>query len=79
MPEPPAPTPAFAAARTRLGLIALLFALAAVGWWWTVDEMHVTAAILLTLGVLLMVAPDTVPGLTIPGGGAMPHMEQMSP
>ena len=32
--------PAFAAARARLGLIALLFALAAVGWWWTVDEMQ---------------------------------------
>ena len=32
--------PAFAAARTRLGLIALLLVLAAVGWWWTVDEMQ---------------------------------------
>jgi predicted metal-binding membrane protein len=32
--------PAFAAARTRLGLIALLAALAAAGWWWTVDEMQ---------------------------------------
>jgi predicted metal-binding membrane protein len=32
--------PLFAAARTRLGLIALLLALAAVGWWWTVDEMQ---------------------------------------
>jgi predicted metal-binding membrane protein len=32
--------PAFAAARTRLGLIALLFALASVGWWWTVHEMQ---------------------------------------
>jgi len=32
--------PAFAAARARLGLIALLFALAAVSWWWTVDEMR---------------------------------------
>jgi predicted metal-binding membrane protein len=32
--------PAFAAARTRLGLITLLFALAAVGWWWTADEMQ---------------------------------------
>jgi predicted metal-binding membrane protein len=31
--------PAFAAARARLGLIALLFALAAVAWWWTVDQM----------------------------------------
>jgi predicted metal-binding membrane protein len=26
--------------RTRLGLIALLLALAAVGWWWTVHEMR---------------------------------------
>jgi predicted metal-binding membrane protein len=32
--------PAFAAARTRLGLVALLFALAAAGWWWTVGEMQ---------------------------------------
>jgi predicted metal-binding membrane protein len=32
--------PAFAAARTRLGLVALLFVLAAVGWWWTVERMR---------------------------------------
>jgi predicted metal-binding membrane protein len=32
--------PAFAAARTRLGLIGLLFGLAAVGWLWTADEMQ---------------------------------------
>jgi predicted metal-binding membrane protein len=32
--------PAFAAVRVRLGLVALLFALAAVGWWWTVREMQ---------------------------------------
>ncbi len=32
--------PAFAAARTRLSLITFLFALAAVGWWWTADEMQ---------------------------------------
>jgi predicted metal-binding membrane protein len=31
---------ALAAARARLGLIALLFALAAVGWWWTVGQMR---------------------------------------
>ena len=31
---------AFAAARARLGLVALLFALAASGWWWTVDQMR---------------------------------------
>jgi predicted metal-binding membrane protein len=30
----------FAAARTRLGLIAALFGLAAIGWWWTVEQMR---------------------------------------
>jgi predicted metal-binding membrane protein len=30
---------AFAAARARLGLIAVLFVVAGVGWWWTVDRM----------------------------------------
>ena len=33
-------TSLLAAARTRLGLIATLFALAAVGWWWTVQQMR---------------------------------------
>ena len=37
-----------------------------------------TAAILLTLGVLLMAAPDSIPGLTVPEG-SMPQMGQMSP
>ena len=32
--------PAFAAVRVRLGLVALLFALAAVGWWWTAGQME---------------------------------------
>ena len=32
--------PAFAAVRTRLGLVLLLFALAAAGWWWTVGQMQ---------------------------------------
>src|SRR3954451_19591913 len=32
--------PAFAAARTRLGLVALLLALAAAGWWWTARWMQ---------------------------------------
>jgi predicted metal-binding membrane protein len=32
--------PAFAAARTRLGLIALLFALAGIAWWFTLDRMR---------------------------------------
>ena len=32
--------PAIAAARARLGLVVLLFALAAIGWWSTVDRMR---------------------------------------
>jgi predicted metal-binding membrane protein len=32
--------PAFAAVRARLGLVALLFALAGLGWWSTVDRMR---------------------------------------
>ena len=32
--------PALAAARARLGLVALLFALAAAGWWWTAAQMR---------------------------------------
>ncbi len=32
--------PAYAAARARLGLIALLLALAGVSWWWTLDQMR---------------------------------------
>jgi predicted metal-binding membrane protein len=32
--------PAFAAARSRLGLVAVLFLLAALGWWWTARQMQ---------------------------------------
>jgi predicted metal-binding membrane protein len=32
--------PAFVAVRASRGLVALLFALAAVGWWWTVGQMR---------------------------------------
>jgi predicted metal-binding membrane protein len=32
--------PAFAASRAQLGLVTVLFALAAAGWWWTVGEMR---------------------------------------
>jgi predicted metal-binding membrane protein len=31
--------PAFAAVRMRIGLVALLFVLAGLGWWWTAREM----------------------------------------
>jgi predicted metal-binding membrane protein len=32
--------PAFAAVRVRLGLVAVLFVLAGVGWWWTARQMQ---------------------------------------
>lgn len=32
--------PAFAAVRVRLGLVAALFVLAGVGWWWTAHQMR---------------------------------------
>jgi len=38
--RPAGPTSALTAARTRLGLVALLFALAGVGWWSTADRMQ---------------------------------------
>jgi predicted metal-binding membrane protein len=34
------PAPALAAVRVRLGLVAALFALAAVAWWWTARQMQ---------------------------------------
>ena len=33
-------TTGWSAARTRLGLVALLLALAALGWWWSAEEMR---------------------------------------
>jgi predicted metal-binding membrane protein len=32
--------PAYAATRAHLGIVAALFALAAIGWWWTTGEMR---------------------------------------
>ena len=40
---------------------------------WRRVATYGTAAILLALGLLLIVAPDAIPGLTIPGG-EMPSM-----
>jgi len=40
LPEGGGLAPAFAAMRVRLGLVAVLFALAGVGWWWTVHQMR---------------------------------------
>ena len=44
---------------------------------WRRVATYGTAAILLVLGVLLLIAPDAVPALTVPGSGAMPSMDQM--
>ena len=38
---------------------------------------HRRLSALTVIGVLLLVAPDAIPGLTIPGGGAMDQMEPM--
>src|SRR6185503_16091146 len=48
---------------------------------WRRAATYGTAALLFVLGVLLVAAPDAIPGLTIPGGDPMPMqpMEQMSP
>jgi predicted metal-binding membrane protein len=36
----PGLAPAFAASRSRLALIALLFGLSVIAWWWTVERMR---------------------------------------
>ena len=46
---------------------------------WRRAATYGTAAILCALGLLLLVAPDAIPGLTVPGGDAMPAMDQMAP
>ena len=48
---------------------------------WRRVAVYGTAAILVVLGVLLLAAPDAVPGLTIPGSDAMAPMNgmEMSP
>jgi hypothetical protein len=46
---------------------------------WRRVATYGTAAVLLVLGVLLLSAPDAVPGLTIPTSGSVSQMDQMSP
>ena len=46
---------------------------------WRRVATYGTAAVLLVLGVLLLAVPDAVPGLTIPTGGSVSQMNQMSP
>lgn len=40
LPASGGPAPALSAVRGRLGLVTLLFAVAALGWWWTGDRMR---------------------------------------
>ena len=40
LPPSGGPSPALSAVRTRLGLVVLLFVLAAIGWWWTAEQMR---------------------------------------
>jgi predicted metal-binding membrane protein len=42
---------------------------------WGRAVTYTTAAILLVLGIVLLAAPDAIPGLTIPGGGGMNRMD----
>ena len=42
---------------------------------WRRVATYTTAGLLLALGLLLLVAPDAVPGLTIPAGEPMPAMD----
>lgn len=46
---------------------------------WNRAATYATAAILLVLGVVVIVAPDALPGLTIPDGGMMSEMGSMEP
>ena len=44
---------------------------------WRRIATYGTTAVLLTLGVLVLAVPDTVPGLTIPASDSVSRMEQM--
>lgn len=66
----------FALGLMSIGWMALVAALIAAEKLlpWRRVATYGTAAILLTLGVLLLVAPDAVPGLTVPGQDTMTAM-----
>ena len=46
---------------------------------WRRTATYATALVLLALGVLVLVAPDALPGLTVPGQDSMPVMTPMGP
>ena len=46
---------------------------------WRRTATYGTALVLLALGVLVLAAPDALPGLTVPGHDSMPVMSPMGP
>jgi predicted metal-binding membrane protein len=77
---------ALMAALFALGVMSLLWMAVVAGLIafeklipWRRAATYVTAAVLLVLGVLMLAAPETIPALTIPTGGSMSEMDQMSP
>src|SRR4051794_29596231 len=44
---------------------------------WRRVAVYGTGVLLLVLGLLVFLAPDAIPGLTVPGGRPMPQMESM--
>ena len=69
----------FALGVMSLGWMAFIAALIAAEKTlpWRRLATYGTAATLLCLGVLLLAAPQAIPGLAIPSGEAMPQMERM--
>jgi predicted metal-binding membrane protein len=61
-----------------MALIAGLIALEKTLPWRRVGT-YGTAGVLIVLGVLLLVAPDAIPGLTLPGDDSMPQMAPTRP
>ena len=57
-----------------MAFIAVLIAVEKIAPWRPPVTYGTTAALLLVLGVLVLVAPTAVPGLTIPGVQDMPMM-----
>jgi predicted metal-binding membrane protein len=46
---------------------------------WRRTATYGTALVLVTLGALMLVAPDSIPGLTVPGGDGSMRMDEMRP
>ena len=59
-----------------MALVAAMIAFEKILPWRRVAT-YGTVAILFALGVLLLVAPDAIPAITIPGGNPMPDMGPM--